>query len=334
MYWMMSRTHLCAGAACTVAAPSHIDPRMLEDSHRRANAGRLAAALALAALAGCTNYAAQPPQAASAARSAIIDTAGGPARHLVLPGETLSELAVHYRVPLRRMIEANRVRKPYHIYVGQVLLVPEPGMVALIGPPPARPRTVKPVMVAKAAPRPEADPPPAVRLVAVRSGTTAHVQDEATVEALRRAAALSPPPLTGDGFLWPVRGRILDGFGGKPSGARNDGINIAARPGTPVVAAEGGIVVYAAETIPGFGRMLLIRHADGFTTAYAHNRQLHVQVGDEVRRGQLVAEVGSTGNVTSPQLHFELRQGKKAIDPSRYLVEDQLRVASTALDGG
>jgi murein DD-endopeptidase MepM/ murein hydrolase activator NlpD len=301
---------------------------MLEDSHRRADAGRIAAALLLVILAGCTNYAAQPIEPGRPARSAIIDAAA-PTRHLVLPGETLSELAQHYRVPLKRLIEVNRVRKPYHIYVGQVLVVPGPGVVALVGPPPPKPGTAMPPPVARA----PAAPP--VRLVAMQSAAVpAPAQDEATVEALRKAAALTPPALSGDGFLWPVRGRLLDGFGAKPNGARNDGINIAARPGTPVVAAEGGIVVYAGDTIPGFGRMLLIRHADGFTTAYAHNRQLHVRVGDEVRRGQLVAEVGSTGNVAAPQLHFELRQGKKAIDPSRYLVDDQLRVASTAVDEG
>ena len=92
------------------------------------------------------------------------------------------------------------------------------------------------------------------------------------VEATGLAAQKSPPPLSGDGFLWPVQGQITSPFGPKPNGARNDGINIRAAEGTPVRAAENGVVVYAGDEIPGYGRMLLISHADGLTTAYAHNQ--------------------------------------------------------------
>jgi murein DD-endopeptidase MepM/ murein hydrolase activator NlpD len=306
---------------------------MLAFSRRRSCRRGLAAVLALALVGGCTNYAARPNVGVAAGRSVILD-APGPGQHLVLPGETLSGLAVQYRVPLQRMIEVNRVRKPYHIYVGQVLTIPGPGVVALIEPPPPKPRRDWAPAVTVASP-PVSAASPAVRLAAARpAAEPGPAQDEATVEATRRAAALTPPPLSGDGFLWPVRGRILDSFGDKPSGARNDGINIGARAGTPVAAAEGGIVVYAGETIPGFGRMLLIRHADGFTTAYAHNARLYAKVGDGVRRGQLIAEVGSTGAVTTPQLHFELRHGKKAIDPARHLVDGQTRVASSGAGQG
>ena len=114
----------------------------------------------------------------------------------------------------------------------------------------------------------------------------------------------------------------------KPNGTRNDGINIRAPEGTPVLAAENGVVAYASDEIPGYGRMLLISHADGFLTAYAHNSKLLVDVGDHVDRGQTIAAVGSTGNVTSPQLHFEIRDGKKALDPVALLDAAVTQVAS------
>jgi len=136
---------------------------------------------------------------------------------------------------------------------------------------------------------------------------------------VRRAVRSRPPPLSGDGFLLPVAGELVNGFGDKPNGQRNDGVNIAAPAGAPVRAAEHGIVVYAGDGVAGFGNMVLLRHADGFTTAYAHADRLEVKVGDVVRRGQVVARVGATGVVASPQLHFELRSGKTPLDPQKHL---------------
>ena len=129
--------------------------------------------------------------------------------------------------------------------------------------------------------------------------------------------------------MWPVRGQIASAFGAKPNGARNDGINIRAAEGTPVLAAENGIVVYAGDEIPGYGRMLLISHADGFTTAYAHNARLY---GGGGRGGRAAASRSppSAGPATSatPQLHFELRDGKEPLDPLTYLAPAATRVAS------
>ena len=103
---------------------------------------------------------------------------------------------------------------------------------------------------------------------------------------------------------------------------------LLAAEGAPVVASENGIVVFAGDEIPGYGRMLLISHADGFMTAYAHNREILVGVGELVERGQPVATVGRTGNVGSPQLHFELRDGKEPIDPVDLLDAARTQVAS------
>ena len=120
-------------------------------------------------------------------------------------------------------------------------------------------------------------------------------------------------------FLWPVNGKVISPFGSKNGGLHNDGINIAAPRGTPVRAAENGVVVYSGNQIRGFGNLLLIRHSDGWVTAYAHNDTLLVKKGQQVKRGETIARVGSTGNVTQPQLHFELRKGTEAVDPAGYL---------------
>jgi len=124
----------------------------------------------------------------------------------------------------------------------------------------------------------------------------------------------------GSGRLaWPVRGRVISGYGAKEKGLRNDGINIAAPRGAPIRAAESGTVAYAGNELRGFGNLLLIRHASGIVTAYAHADQILVKRGDTVKRGQIVARVGNTGGVPSPQLHFEVRQGRRAVDPQPYL---------------
>ncbi len=129
----------------------------------------------------------------------------------------------------------------------------------------------------------------------------------------------APPPRGGRVFQWPVTGRIIATYGPQDRGLHNDGINIAAAKGAPVRAAENGVVAYAGDEIRGFGNLLLIRHADGYMTAYAHNEVLLVNRGDTVRRGQVIARVGQTGNVTTPQLHFEIRKGTQAVDPEQYL---------------
>ena len=116
-------------------------------------------------------------------------------------------------------------------------------------------------------------------------------------------------------FRWPARGRVIQGYG---SGG-NDGINIAVPEGTQVKAAESGTVVYAGSELKGYGNLVLIRHPNGFVSAYANNGSLEVKRGQSVRRGQTIALSGQSGDVSSPQLHFELRKGAKPVDPSKYL---------------
>lgn len=158
--------------------------------------------------------------------------------------------------------------------------------------------------------------------------TKAEVKKQPEAPKTAKVATKSEEPSTtgslseakdGPEFRWPARGRVISGYGAKsPSGA-NDGINIAVPEGTPVKATEGGTVAYAGEEIKGYGKMVLIRHPNGYVSAYAHNGDLNVKRGEAVKRGQVIAKSGQTGNVTSPQLHFELRKGSEPVDPSKYL---------------
>ena len=123
----------------------------------------------------------------------------------------------------------------------------------------------------------------------------------------------------GKSFRWPVRGRIISGFGSKPNGERNDGINLAVPEGTSVKAVEAGTVIYAGNELEGYGNLILVRHADGWVSAYAHNKEILVKREDKVGRGQTIARAGMTGSVSSPQVHFELRKGAKPVNPLDYL---------------
>jgi murein DD-endopeptidase MepM/ murein hydrolase activator NlpD len=141
---------------------------------------------------------------------------------------------------------------------------------------------------------------------------------------LESGASQSKNPLTGaqadaagtePEFRWPARGRIIQGF--KSGG--NDGINISVPSGTSVRAAESGTVVYSGDGLKGYGNLVLIKHPNGFVSAYGNNGELDVKRGETVKRGQVIAKSGDTGNVNSPQLHFELRKGSTPVDPTSYL---------------
>lgn len=120
-------------------------------------------------------------------------------------------------------------------------------------------------------------------------------------------------------FIWPVRGQMLSSFGPKSGGMRNDGINVGAPRGTPVVAADGGVIAYAGSDIPGYGNVVLIRHADGWMTTYAHLERIYVQREGAVKKGDMLGTVGTSGGLSTPQLHFEIRQGSQALDPEGHL---------------
>jgi len=147
------------------------------------------------------------------------------------------------------------------------------------------------------------------------------VRPDKPIETPQAVAAVETDTVveTNTQFRWPVRGRIVSEFGSKPGGGRNEGINLAVPEGTPVRAAAPGTVIYAGNELKGYGNLVLLRHDDGWVSAYAHNSELKVKRGDSLRRGDVVGLAGATGSVTSPQVHFELRRGNKPVDPMRYL---------------
>jgi murein DD-endopeptidase MepM/ murein hydrolase activator NlpD len=225
--------------------------------------------------------------------------------HVISHGETLYSVAQAYGVDVYALASANGLVAPFHVRQGQTLTIPSTH--ASRAPQEAR------------MPVPAAPPSQAQRqrkATAERKDVMAPPQAGAGDSA---APIPAPPPISGDGFIWPVQGKIISAFGTKEQGHQNDGINISAPRGTPVRATENGVVAYAGNELRGFGNLVLIRHADGWITAYAHNDKLLVRRGQIVHKGQDIATVGSSGGVGEPQLHFQMRQGKNAIDPTKQL---------------
>jgi len=120
-------------------------------------------------------------------------------------------------------------------------------------------------------------------------------------------------------FRWPARGNVKIAYGVKTNGKANDGINIEVPANTPIKAAEDGEVTYSGNELKAYGNLVLIRHANGYITAYAHANELMVRRGDHVKRGQIIARSGSSGEVERPQLHFEIRKGSTPVDPAQFL---------------
>ena len=138
--------------------------------------------------------------------------------------------------------------------------------------------------------------------------------------AEEKSVAEAPAPASGQlNMRWPLKGKVISQFGPKDNGLKNEGINIAVPEGTSIRAAEGGVVAYAGNELKGYGNLVLIRHAGGYVTAYAHAKEILVKRGDSVKRGDVIAKAGQTGAVSSPQLHFEVRKGATALDPMKHL---------------
>jgi murein DD-endopeptidase MepM/ murein hydrolase activator NlpD len=306
----------------------------------RCAAPTAAAVLLAALLAGCgggppapvingeaSGMIGEPPIAASMlpppARPAAPVPPRDSAQIVVQPGQSVGRLAEQYHVPVRDIIAANHLPPPYKIEIGQRLLIPgaaERGSspermaaVPAVPSPPADDR-LAPRTAERSAPEiiPLDGPPPAAAMTPIAPQRR---QDARQQEAPDRAAERPP-----DGSLpWPVRGRILASYGAAAGGRRNDGINIAAQRGAPVRAVDGGVVAYAGNQLRGYGNLVLIKHPDGFISAYAHCERLLVHRGEQVAQGQVIARVGATGGVAEPQLHFELRNGERAVDPREFL---------------
>ncbi len=239
-------------------------------------------------------------------RTALAPTASV---HIVAPSETLHSIARLYGKPVLALAKANNIPPDTMVKIGERLVIPDVrASAAATRSAPAASRAEAPAIAPAGPNLAAADSPHSARLAA----PVAPSGQESAVKTAEPAGALPS-------FRWPVRGRIIAGFGPKPNGLQNDGINLAVPEGTPIKAAEDGVVAYAGNELKGYGNLVLVRHSNGFVTAYAHASEILVKRGDTVKRGQVIAKSGQTGNVTAPQLHFEIRKGATPVDPAQYL---------------
>jgi murein DD-endopeptidase MepM/ murein hydrolase activator NlpD len=262
-----------------------------------------------------TALAAPPTRVASSAAAMPSPAPVGPPRnalaagasvHVVAPGETLHSIARHYGKPVLVLAKANNIAPDSMVRVGERITIPGGASTAVAA------------AAAPAAPAPRNEPPVG-SLAAAESTHSARLAAAVVPDAEEGGAKAGEAGGSVPGFRWPVRGRVIAGFGPKPNGLQNDGINLAVPEGTPVKAADDGVVAYAGNELKGYGNLVLVRHSNGFVTAYAHASEIMVKRGDSVKRGQVIAKSGQTGSVTSPQLHFEIRKGATPVDPSQYL---------------
>jgi murein DD-endopeptidase MepM/ murein hydrolase activator NlpD len=263
------------------------------------------------------SVAAAPAPAVAAAPSKPVAVAS--TTHFVNGGDTLMSISRRNNVPVAELARANGLAPNAQLKLGSKIVVPN-ARTATLAPAaaplaaPVAPATAAPVgavtsaAVARVA---VAEPPQKARLA---SATT--TPEEITPESPTKAADATGALPT---FRWPVRGRVVTGYGAKTNGKSNDGINVAVPEGTPIKAAEDGVVAYSGNELKGYGNLVLVRHSNGYVTAYAHASELLVKRGETIKRGQVIAKSGQSGEVGSPQLHFEIRKGSSPVDPLQFL---------------
>lgn len=218
------------------------------------------------------------------------------ATYRVRRGDTLYSVATRHNMTVSRLARLNDIRAPYTIHHGQVLKLSSWGDT----------ETSSPTVSAQKTPTTK----PASKTTKVATETPRRAKNPNAF----RGTAQVPKAQAGKTFAWPVKGQIVSDFG-----SGNDGINIAGPAGTAVKAADAGTVAYAGNELKGYGHLILIKHPGGWITAYAHNRKLLVKKNDSVKKGQKIAEMGDTGHVKTPQLHFEIRYKAKVVNPRTYL---------------
>ena len=250
-----------------------------------------------AAKPGATQPAAAPAQAAKPAAAAAAAADGF---YTVKQGDTLYSIALDNGADYREVAQWNGLDDPTKLRIGQVLRVKPAESVSG-----ARPGVV--VSAARGSGRVESRPVDAAPAAAAAAAS----KIEPTAERAREA-----PAAEGEGvdFIWPVKGKVLTGF----SEPRSKGIDIDGKIGDPVLAAAAGRVTYIGTGIPGLGKLVVLKHENGFITVYAHNKDIVVKEQQNVARGQKIAELGNTDS-DRPKLHFQIRKGSAAVDPIRYL---------------
>jgi murein DD-endopeptidase MepM/ murein hydrolase activator NlpD len=231
--------------------------------------------------------------------------------HVVNRGDTLMGVARRNHITAGELAKANGLEASAKLRIGMKLTVPAKAAGLPAGQP----------LVAQAAPT---SVPPTTKLASAASdlqqkarlAQATNVEEAPVAETPVKAAEATGALPT---FRWPVRGKVITSYGAKTNGKSNDGINLAVPEGTPVKAAEDGVVAYSGNELKGYGNLVLIRHSNGYVTAYAHASEILVKRGDTIKRGQVIAKSGQSGEVASPQLHFEIRKGSTPVDPLQFL---------------
>lgn len=238
--------------------------------------------------------------------------------HTVKEGENLYSISKQYSADLRNLIRSNELKPPYNISAGDILKIPS-----------------SPYYIVK-----EGD---TLHAIAHKHGASLYaivqlnkLQEPYIIRPKQKIYIPNAEPQIkepesvqfptkfsdkGGQFLIPTSGKVISSFGEQGLGIYNDGINFSAKKGSAIRSANDGQVVYSDNGLQRLGNLVLIRHAGGYITAYAHNDKNLVQRGDKVKRGQVIATIGSSGNVRTPQLHFQIRKGKEILDPDRYISE-------------
>ncbi len=246
----------------------------------------------------------------------------------VVPGDTLYSLSRRYSVPVNDLAVMNNLKAPFNLVVGQKIRVPNL----------TDARAVENVVVKKKENSKisqissvDKTKVPEKKIEKTEKGKVADKAPDTTknkTTAVAQAKKISSDPTkklpkivgrSSSKFSWPVRGRILSDYGAKSNGLFNDGINISATRGANVLAAENGVVAYAGNEVKGMGNLVIIQHDGGWMTVYAHMDSMMVRRGVRVKVGQKIGTVGETGKVDTPQLHFEIRKGTQAYNPTSYL---------------
>jgi len=257
-------------------------------------------------------------ESAAAATTASADASntkpsGAAGTYKVQEGDTLSRIARNTGVGVTAIKEANGLSDGL-IRVGQTLKIPGAGSAKVAAATPAATDAV----VTNATKATETS---AVKPASKSEQVAAYTPPKKTEKVIEQAEQedASAPDATGIGRMrWPVRGRVISQYG-KGSGKSNDGIDISVPEGTPVKAAENGVVIYAGDGLKEFGNTVLVRHEDGLVTVYGHASALKVTRGEKVKRGQEIALSGMSGQTDAPKLHFEVRKNSAPVDPSAYL---------------
>ncbi len=257
----------------------------------------------------------------------VIKKGGAGTSHTVATGDTLYALGRKYGVSPLAIAKANGMDANQQLALGQQVKIPgaKAAKPALVEETVADAAPVeKPAKLKKKAPLSLAEEEQVASNDADAEAAIGEAPQKVVAEAkpklkeqpVAEAPMVSP---TGLNLRWPLKGKVISGYGNKPGGLKNEGINISVPEGTSIRAADSGVVAYAGNELKGYGNLVLIRHAGGYVTAYAHAKELLVKRGDKIERGAVIGKAGQTGSVSSPQLHFEVRKGATALDPLKYI---------------